>query len=220
MWDARTGKLLWKHDQLFLNGWKSYPGFTPDGQYVGFHDEDRIYLVHAYSQANSAIIPVDTTGSQRRLGLSQARPILAFAFANGGRRLAVAWRNASQPTTLTKSIASERPVDMISLGHGGESPPLCYSSDGTRIFMVYRQWRNKPVKKPMANRIVIVNCFDVTAPFQKIQQVRIDHTAVASYRLKSGLTSTGNIALNVKFASHLRKHAHSKNGGPDKSKST
>jgi len=201
MWDAVTGKLLWKHEQLFFSGWQSYPGFTHDGQYVGFYDEDRIHLVHSYSPANFATILVSTMANENRGSLPKTRPILAFALANGGRRIAVAWRRNSQSSALTKTIAGERSIDMISVTDDQESPQICYSPDGTRIFVVYRRWLQRFFKSNIP--IVVVDCFDVTAPSRKPQRVRIEDDAVASYRFGGGMTTSGMIVLDVNFHVYL-----------------
>ena len=204
LWDAQTGKLLWKHEQLHLSGWAAYPSFTPDGQYAGFYDEDRVYLVHSYTLSNFATIRFSThPGSVK--GLPATRPILAFAIANGGRNVAIAYLSKSYG--FDGRHGGERSQDVISVTESQQSPQLCYTPDGNHIFVIYRTWKTKGWLNTEEVSTLIVDCFDITAPDRKPRRAKIPH--VASYRFRGGMTvknGEGCVVLDVVLSASANKY--------------
>jgi hypothetical protein len=158
LWDATTSKVIWKHEQLHLAQWQTYPTFANDGSYAGFYDEDRIHMVHVDSKEKGFALLVFSK-EPTVPGIPTARPIVAFAVSNETRCLGLVRRNAQKRYGLQDRVLGERSIDWVYVTDEQTSLQLAYSSDENTIFVGYQARRPRLFSTDVLT--LVVDCFNI-----------------------------------------------------------
>jgi hypothetical protein len=159
LWDATTCKVIWKHEQLHLAQWKTYPTFAHDGLYAGFYDEDRIHVVHVESKEKGFVLLIFSKEPTVSV-IPKARPIIAFAISNETRCLALVRRNNQKRYGLQERVLGERSIDWVNVTDDQTSPQLAYSSDANTLFVGYQVRKSRGFFSTNVPTL-IVDCFNV-----------------------------------------------------------
>jgi WD40 repeat protein len=132
LWKEGTGELLWKCEQKYDPRWKVYPSFSPDGQYVGFHDGAFSLLLLDTSKVIE-VVRIDCRFLDR--------PVQSFAIGPWGQCLAIAATQSHKfGRVLSKYFANDRSIDIVPVAGNESSPELRYTADGKILFFTSLLW--------------------------------------------------------------------------------
>ena len=158
LWDAETGAFLWGQMQDRVSNHPSIlPDFSPDGNYIGFHDGVSIFRILKINT-----IPVEIA-SEINVGNLSAK-ISKFALGRDGSSISVLKSKSNDVRKYTKNEnvhVFATPGDVF--GRHDDRRCIRYSTDGSQVFLIRFSKPNSTLLWQTRDPSLIIDAYDFSS---------------------------------------------------------